>query len=54
MIIVDIIPSARPELLNAQPIDKIPVPSDAFNKCVNVSPSLQNYFINKLFNVLRI
>lgn len=38
--IVRKIPNTRPDDLKANGIDKIPVPSDAFSKCVNVSLSL--------------
>lgn len=40
VIIVAIIPMIIPEYMNAMGIDKIPVPKEAFSKCVKVSPSL--------------
>lgn len=33
-------PSARPEYINATGIARMPVPREAFSKCVTVSPSL--------------
>lgn len=39
--IVAKIPSTKPADLKATGIDNIPVPNDAFNKCVKVSQSLQ-------------
>jgi len=38
--IVAKIPSSNPQFLKAIGIANIPVPRDAFNKCVNVSQSL--------------
>lgn len=38
--IVAIIPTRRPAFLKATGIANIPVPREAFNKCVNVSQSL--------------
>lgn len=37
---VEKIPNTRPEAQKAAGMDKIPVPKEAFNKCVNVSQSL--------------
>lgn len=47
--IVQKMPVAKPAFLNAMGIARIPVPSDAFSKCVRVSPSLKN-IINKSIN----
>lgn len=33
-------PSARPEYMKATGMARMPVPSDAFSRCVTVSPSL--------------
>ena len=38
--IVTIIPKTNPEYMKAAGIARIPVPSDAFSKCVSVSASL--------------
>lgn len=48
--IVAKIPNTNPENLKAIGIAKIPVPSDAFNKWVSVSLSLQLKFKNLCFN----
>ena len=42
-------PTTSPAFLKAIGMDNIPVPSAAFSKCVNVSPSLErNYWCNYL------
>lgn len=43
------IPKTKPQDLKAKGIDKIPVPKDAFSRCVNVPQSLKiNTIINNL------
>lgn len=42
---VEKIPKTSPEAQKAAGIDKIPVPNEAFNKCVNVSQSLKKIYI---------
>lgn len=39
------IPTTKPALMNATGIARMPVPRDAFNKCVKVSQSLENKII---------
>lgn len=44
--IVAKIPKSNPALLKAIGIAKMPLPREAFNKCVNVSQSLEVSFID--------
>lgn len=44
--IVAKIPKAKPQNLKAMGIDRIPVPKDAFSRCVNVPQSLKQYKTN--------
>lgn len=46
--IVAKIPRTKPHDLNANGIDNMPVPRDAFSKCVSVSQSLKKQYIHHI------